>query len=1065
MSTLTDEFIKSLSKEELEETVVKLRNELSNLYNELKFWKCRACEDQIGEDMVLKRSEVTEEMLNELNNIANKVDEMESKDENSNNLSFENKKLLNNRNSVINMNNSSNISNSLNSLAPLSSMRAPPPIKEALKSDKSSGIILKRAPPIMSKAEFMKYKSTNLVRNNKIDTGNKRDNKHGNKKFRTSLQWGCSSEEYPLFNENIDKNIFKDYFSEFDKKMSLLFKDNDIDNDNIELKIHSKSVFCLSSDEYNNINENIVIPKDKLFEWFIESGGESNVDKGVLMSKENNNTTCNNIFSDNSNGEYIHVSNINENKTINGSETSKNYEDTKIADKNIQKERSSLFCSKTSKMLQITINYFKKKLPKDQQKNLLAFKKSILECTLDKEGVNLLLETVPDPVENPSKFDIWKECVNLVENYLKNNSRESLLEEEEFVYFLSRIPNLSKRLECMILRSSFEQLYNESLKWINEKIQGLELILNNKKLPLLFKSIVDSRNILNNKLNEMNNNHDITNVRYIPLSSMKKLNNLKSPNVKGKTLMNFICSIVGEVFTNDELFILKKSSEKNISIIYTMVTDLLFSWLDLRDNTNNFVYNKINGNNSEEINSDLSDKFEVIMKNFYAEKYDRMIKLSSTFKYLLRLYVASCYYFGDIKTFLPINMKLVHDKQDLVDYLMDFTKKYNLILAQEVNKGTDGISPKDSNKVEIKSKLFNIKEPDTRYNPISSQDNNHNKLKTIFSNNVKNSGSSAKTNIKELFTKSIVKELNLKPLFNKGIIIEDSNNNCILNNDKHENNEILNSVENVNIEDIEQTTHLSDTFNYNQIYNINGTIKRNSILELSDEAKEILSRRNQDISENLNSSIEFGNTSNYDTSDNDTIALSSPSYTKLLDINSLMGSCNDPESLVIEENSHEKSRKKKVVIMTEDVYSPVKQNNRFNRRQSIKRMCQMASYLDNFEQDSPSATNNYEDNYFEKYKSPISKGVSFRDYYNDTPTENDEYKENDDASLDSVNYTKTCVLNDILDFSNLNKENSTSDNYIAEFNKESCENIELTPEKTISSRRTIKFGATISPHN
>ncbi|KAH7648744.1 RNA recognition motif [Cryptosporidium bovis] len=1090
MNMLTDEFIKSLSKEELEETVIKLRNEISYLSDELKFWKCRADEKQISEGRVLMRNEVTEEMLNKLNNIASEIDKLEVEDGRSDkNPMNSSNDLLNKKSSIININvsppmfNESSASNLLPSLVPLP---PPPPtkgtlksdvqtnsIQKILKSDKLNNVMLKRAPPIMSKAEFMKkHQSRNLFKNSKIN-----DNEMNNKS-RASLQWGCSNEDYPLFSNNIDKNVFKDYFSEFNKKVSLLFNE-DIDN-NSELKIHSNSVFSLVSDEYNTISEDLIsIPREKLFEWFIKK--DDKIDNNIIACRDNNNIVgssneiSNSGLSNNYRDNEINTnisSNVNElsdvsneNKTVNGLETGKN-DETKVSDKNIQKERKSLFCSKTSKMLQITINYFKKKIPKDLQKSLLEFKKSILKCTLDKEGVNLLLETVPDPIENPSKYDVWKECVNLVENYLKSNSRESLLEEEEFVYFLSRIPNLSKRLECMILRSSFEQLYNESLKWINEKIQGLELILNHKKLPLLFKSIIDSRNILNNKLNEMNNNNDIMSVKYIPLSSIKKLNNLKSPNIKGKTLIHFICSIVGEVFNNNELFILKKSSEKNIYIIYTMVTDLLFSWLDLRDNTNNLMYGTLSGSDEKEVSCDLSDEFDIIMKNFYAEKYDQMVKLSSAFKYLLRLYVASCYYFGDIKTFLPINMKLLHDKQDLIDYLMDFIKKYNSILTQEINRENEETSPKDNIAVENKKKLLNVKESDNKCNST-----NDNKLKAIFSNNSGNR-SNVKSNIKELFAKSIVKELNLKPLFNKEIQIE-NDNNYILSKDMNENSDsfnakMRNSIGNRNFDDIDQTIYLSDALNYSNIYNNNEKIRnsilnndvnpRNSILELSNEAREILSRSNNNISVNLNSSAEFDNTSNYDTSDNDTVALSSPSYTRLLDINNLTGSNNDPESLITEENNQENTKKKKVMIVA-DVCSPVKQNGKFNRRQSIKRMCQMASYLDNFEHDSPLSTSNYEENYLNIYKSPTQKNVSFYENYGDT------FTVNDDTHTDSENYTKTCILNDVLDINHLNKENSAYDNCKTDINKESCENIELTPEKTISSRRTIRFGATISPHD
>ncbi|CUV04760.1 unnamed protein product [Cryptosporidium hominis] len=1149
MESISEELIKLLSREDLEDAIRRLNLEVSELRDEVKFWRCRAEASSKEQGKVLIRSSISEEMLNELNNLAGKMDILKIADDGINKENKEDSDSISNRKSIpkpfsvatgvpgVPATATTTTDAPAPTPAPSSSSALGAPsdsnslpetenVSRTAINSKLKSMILKKAPPkMMSRADFVKkseLKSSGAgIRgngNSEVSAQSQISNAIKKGSSRISLQWGCLAEEYPKFDVSVEENLFKDYFSEFEEKLSVLIN-NEESKEESKLELSSTSVF---SKDFQT--EELQIPNEKLFEWFIKK--ESINSKKVTMINNQTPSKIEQLVLDQ--GKPLNIGD----RSINKEKSLANKKDQKQTETTGSESRACIFGSKTSRMLQITINYFKKKLPKNQQKNLDFFKKSILQCTLDKEGVNLLLETVPDPSENAAKYEVWKECVTNVEKYLENNSRETLFEEEEFVYFLSRIPNLSKRLECMILRSSFEQLYLESLKWIEEKIRGLELILNHQRLPLLFKAVVDSRNILNSKLGK-ENQQEPDKVKFIPLSSLKKLQSLKSPNIQGKTLLNFISSIVGEIFTTEEISIIKKSSEKNITMVYTMVTDLIFSWLELRDGSENLVFSTENHSIKEGI-TEYSDEFHNIMKLFYSEKYSQMIKLCSSFRRMLKLYVASCYYFGDISTFLPIGAKSIQRKHDLFETLFEFINKYNVALKQEAAKEGDQISPKsvENTPRENSKKLF------TSTNTSARRLSHINDMKNIlnpevnskpreFSSKNININGKPKTNIQQLFAKSIVRELNLKPLFNKNnenridrhVSFSDGKSETFGNNSNSIAADLTNDSDKITekdaisgtskakvetsnsilLENIEETVALSlEPFygNNQETSNKSSAIqaseqghlgKRFSILELSKEAKEILSR-NSDNNFNMNLSSSFDDDVSLDDDDNETIALSSPSYTRILDISSMLDSkiAQDEESCNIISTKLEKDNtRKKVVIMAEEYESPVRNNTKFNRRQSIRRMCQIATYLDNSGyNDEIEEANDDLNNTLSKYKSPMvpRKGSNHSYHISSSPfssgTENSqEVNLEYDQEFENDN-SKTCVLSDILEISNplddlkkpnVNKENNTiihSSNHLNQLqniNTNSKGSSEYSPQKITFTRKSGRFGGTLSP--
>lgn len=1140
MGTVCEELLKLLPREELEDTIRRLNSEVAELRDEVKFWRCRAEASSKEQGKVLNRSSISEEMLNELNSLASKMDVLKIVDERANK---ENKA-------------------ESGSVKQRQSVQKPPPLPPppCLPSPSSSSapttnegpkvalntqlknIFMKKAPPkMMSRADFIKMSekkqnggfkrnassseaSAQSLMNNSIKKGSSR----------ISLQWGCLAEEYPKFDDKTEEKSFRDYFAELEEKLSVLVKDG-MSEEECRLELQSCSIFSRSSEEEGGLQ----IPSEKLFEWFVKKEGVRS-GKVSVINRQQPPPSADSLATGEAKPEGRADMSSSGDRGVSG-----RMDPRKQPKATGGETRACIFGPKTSRMLQITINYFKKKVPKSQQKSLDFFKRSILQCTLDKEGVNLLLETVPDQFENAAKYEVWKECVRSVEKYLESSSRETLLEEEEFVYFLSRIPNISKRLECMILKSSFEQLYCESLKWIEEKIRGLELILKHRRLPLLFKAVVDSRNALNSRLVKENQQQEPEKVKFIPLSSMKKLQSLKSPNVQGKTLLNFISSVVGEIFTAEEISILKKSSEKNITMVYTMTTDLIFSWLELRDGSESivFVSEGLSGKGDGEEVPECADEFQEIMKHFYSDKYEQMTKLCSKFRKMLRLYVASCYYFGDISTFIPLAAKTNQGKLDLIETLLEFINKYNEALKQEMAGDSENISPKSMEETPIS----NLKKPLASSITKARRLSQINDMKNILTNPGGSkprelltqclSGDLAKpkTNIQQLFAKSIVKELNLKPLFNRGgaeprgdrhVSFSDGSSAPINSGGPGSSTGTLGmapSTEDFSVsmptdggkttdssfmEDIEQTVALpiESFLDRSQGCGDGGTgtrhtadgkqlsERRPSVLELSEQAREILSRNNKEASfgssSSSSSSFDDG-----DDDDNETVALSPPSYTRLMDINSMLESGtaeNGDSSSSVSEAALEKDHglRKKVVIMAEDYESPVKENTRFNRRQSIRRICQIATYLENngcSDDLDETSEGFYPTDAFSRYRSPMVPlkkggkeeevdGPSCPDFVGTRSSQGKETSDHYyfDPDLDGEN-SKTQVLNDMLEIDNPLDEQPNTD-------KENCFNTlhglynppqpsntdskalsEYSPQKIIFTRKSGRLGGTLSP--
>ncbi|EEA08482.1 formin homology 2 domain-containing protein [Cryptosporidium muris RN66] len=811
-------------------------------------------------------------------------------------------------------------------------------------------------PPSISKASFMKNQvmtSSNKFINLK---GGNINNPLKKKGTRSSLEWGCIREDFLRYDDIVESNSIGEYFSEFKNKVqSILNDESGIIHGEQKIEVLASSVFSVSVDIPN-------ISEEMIDEWFIReiktedlwiSGDVNNELKESLNNNKNNFSNTNRILPVNLD----------------------NFEDVN--------ERNSVFDSKTSRMLQITINYFKKKYPKHEKKGLNSFKNSILLCTLDKEGMNLLLETVPDPTENPVKYETWKDCVTQVIKFHNDNPNIPLLEEEEFVYFLSLIPNLPHRLECMILKTSFDQLYSESYKWIQEKGAGLDLLLHHRKLPLLFQTIVKSRNIFNEKLDKINNNNKLkltdkedldskkSTVKYIPISSLKNLQNIKVANKKGKTLLHFIASILGELFTSEEVSILKKSSERNISSIYTVATDLIFSWLELSGSTDQSLLLNM-------LCKGHSDKFKEIMSSFYSEKYDQMVSLCYIFRQLLQKYIASCYYFSDIHTFLPLNNKNIK-KSDITLVFVDFLDNYNQVLKDLDKENCTPPKQLDNN--------FGIQSPIKRKSiknqkKMTSKSNNEDHVNLLDISKFSALKSTKPSSIRDLIPNSVIAELNLKPMFNKKksgldklgsskendeqVFVNKEVDNTdspiaemcnIKNKDDSfkqdlENIDFINSVNEVTMHHNPRLPNImpcpikcSNKYIKNTDYNV----------ELSNEAKLILSEDNKgDMSDNLEDNVnskhlylvnkeedgniqieenkalnnnrlsdllDFDSNSNSDHDDTATVALSSPSSTRLLDIMNIV-----PKEETLD-------------------HSPIK-NQVFNRRQSILRICQLATLLD-----------------------------------------------------------------------------------------------------------------------
>eukprot|EP01071_Lankesteria_metandrocarpae_P009446 Lankesteria_metandrocarpae@DN5199_c0_g1_i1.p1 len=332
-------------------------------------------------------------------------------------------------------------------------------------------------------------------------------------------------------------------------------------------------------------------------------------------------------------------------------------------------KRQSVLGKAVSQRLNITINYFKKAFATEG--GWPAFKRAILECRLNKDAINLLMDSVPDPDEDKGckKFEEWTNCVAKVRNYHKAHLTVELLEDEEYVFYMSSIPDLHRRLQCMYIKECFDEIMTALRSKLHHLRMTVHMLLNHRGL----RSVMQALLLVGNWMNEGTNLGDR---HWMRLSTLSKAVEVRAKGPESKSLMYFLACRLGPVLCNRELLMLSKARQYSIVSTYQMCIHVL--------NTHSLVLKEANDavtvaeatgatkgrsavkdeafirrrrRSTLPQDEDTNDRFAEEMSKFANDKKCDLVDLFIESDALLKEYVILVTYLGDPETFLPIDRR------------------------------------------------------------------------------------------------------------------------------------------------------------------------------------------------------------------------------------------------------------------------------------------------------------------------------------------------------------------------------------------------------------------------
>ncbi|SPJ12435.1 nuclear formin-like protein [Plasmodium sp. DRC-Itaito] len=330
-----------------------------------------------------------------------------------------------------------------------------------------------------------------------------------------------------------------------------------------------------------------------------------------------------------------------------------------------------------------------------------------------------------------------------------DNEQEEIYEDEQFCLFICRIKNVHKRFGYLLLIENFDFVYKDLLKNIRNKLSSIQLILNKHiLLKQLFCNILYICNWLNKPKKyewfEWN----------LVVKKLKKLYGYSENGriSKERCIMLILAKHTGEIFTDKELYFLKKISTFYIKDLYDKCIDFINTYLEIRNeiDTEEFIdsccihnlKNDIKENNIYDHSCKyyLHDKFLEIVKKFVQTNYDKILYIIWNIVLLIKQYLVIIFWFNDIRPFFPLFNYVNEDnkqKKLLQDFFVNFVhffenyNKYIDILKKENvnNKMNDKI------KNTFNDTLCDIKNININ---MGSADNEHNILENnyyVYTNN------------------------------------------------------------------------------------------------------------------------------------------------------------------------------------------------------------------------------------------------------------------------------------------------------------------------------------------
>eukprot|EP00917_Polyrhabdina_sp_WS-2016_P001810 GHVP01003746.1.p2 GENE.GHVP01003746.1~~GHVP01003746.1.p2 ORF type:complete len:821 (+),score=159.21 GHVP01003746.1:4976-7438(+) len=348
------------------------------------------------------------------------------------------------------------------------------------------------------------------------------------------------------------------------------------------------------------------------------------------------------------------------------------------------KKRSSVLGASMTQNISIALGFFKKSF--GDSWSWEAFKKTILDCSVNKDILTVLMDYMGEA--NQSKATQWKEMVDNVKTLKLTNPSVELLPDEEFVHFLSSVPDLPHRLRCMFVLQSFKDLLEGIETGLNQYLEAVEYLRHHEHLPTIFAGILKIGNWLNDKT-PLGNKDDFK------MSSLRKIMDYKitptGPSGPTVSIIKYIASTWPVmVATDQEIQMLKNTIRSNLPSVLHQAEHLINTYaLVAEEGAGAEFLNRKRRNSCVPNSNDTKDCFAQVMREFSISKEREITCLSSLVESLLLNYRSLVVFLGDPENFLPVEKEVqrtdpitgstaklpVEDAVSLLtDFLIQFTK-------------------------------------------------------------------------------------------------------------------------------------------------------------------------------------------------------------------------------------------------------------------------------------------------------------------------------------------------------------------------------------------------------
>eukprot|EP00915_Cephaloidophora_sp_WS-2016_P011741 GHVH01017146.1.p1 GENE.GHVH01017146.1~~GHVH01017146.1.p1 ORF type:complete len:1257 (-),score=251.97 GHVH01017146.1:87-3857(-) len=203
-----------------------------------------------------------------------------------------------------------------------------------------------------------------------------------------------------------------------------------------------------------------------------------------------------------------------------------------------------------------------------------AIKRAILNCSLRREEIALLMEVVPDE-SDVKRMEEWKEAKTMLEGLLSVQPDVLLYPDEQFMKLLLSVPNLRFRVEAMAAQANFRPLLVTIEEELSILKQAMLLIIQNDDIKKLLLIILEAGNRLNRGTRWGGRT-------WLKVTNLQKIDELRCNHPElGKrgdakrSLLSFVAAYVGSVICSADLLTIRKAIEISIAQPYREAIALL----------------------------------------------------------------------------------------------------------------------------------------------------------------------------------------------------------------------------------------------------------------------------------------------------------------------------------------------------------------------------------------------------------------------------------------------------------------------------------------------------------